>query len=133
MPDLTTKDIDRLEQRLLKRRDELRWIIHDALLDSRREDYVELATQVHDAGEESVAALIEGLNHAALDREVEEVQDVEAALERIKAATYGTCVDCGDAIDGARLDAYPTAKRCLRCQSAHEGARRGGKDYTPSL
>ena len=45
---------------------------------------------------------------------------------------YGKCVDCGDAITYERLDAYPTAKRCITCQSRHEN-RRGGRDATPSL
>lgn len=133
MPALSDNDITQFEQRLTKRREELRWLIHDALIASKREDYIELAGSVHDAGEESVAELLADMSLATLDREVDELRDVEAALARIAGGTYGQCTDCGDDIGRARLDAYPTAKRCLRCQNAYETRKRGGRDATPSL
>lgn len=133
MAPLERTDLERYEQRLGKRREELRWIIHDALVESKREDFLELAGAVHDAGEESVADLLEGLSHATLNREVEELADTEAALRRISIGSYGVCVDCSDEIDRERLNAYPTAKRCITCQTRHESDKRGGKDVTPSL
>ena len=132
MPGLPEKDILRFEQRLKQRREQLRWLVHDALIESKRDDYVKLADQVHDAGEESVAALLEGVNLAILEREVAELQDIEAALARIQDGGYGVCVDCGDAIAPERLEADPTPKRCIGCQSRHEN-RRGGRDATTSL
>lgn len=130
---LRMEDIELFEQRLAKRREELRWLIHDALIASKREDYVELAGSVHDAGEESVAELLADMRLSTLDREVGELRDVEAALARIADGVYGKCTDCGDAIGRERLDAYPTAKRCLRCQTVYETRKRGGRDATPSL
>ncbi|UCH53269.1 MAG: TraR/DksA C4-type zinc finger protein [Pseudomonadota bacterium] len=130
---LSDKDIDRLRQQLLKRREQLRWVVHDTLLESKREDFVDLAGQVHDAAEESFADLLAGVNLAHLDREVKELADIEAALQRISAGTYGECVDCGTDIVLARLDAYPTAKRCQPCQARREDSKRGGRDATPSL
>ena len=53
-----------------------------------------------------------------------------AAREHMKNATYGICIDCGDAVAYERLAAYPTAKRCLGCQQqrertyAHQGTPR---------
>jgi RNA polymerase-binding transcription factor DksA len=133
MGSLTFAELERYEKSLAKRREDLRWIIHDALLESKREDFLELAGAVHDAGEESVADLLEGVNHATLNREVEELADIEAALRRIHVGSYGVCIDCGDEIDRERLSAYPTAKRCLTCQNRHEHEKRGGQDVTPSL
>lgn len=130
---LSVEDLQCFERRLAKRREELRRQIHDALMASRREDYIELAGSVHDAGEEAVAELLADMSLSALDREIGELKDVEAALARIAARTYGTCTDCGDDIGRERLDAYPTAKRCLTCQTKHEAQRRGGRDATPSL
>ena len=57
-----------------------------------------------------------------------DVRDILAARLRMNAGTYGTCVDCGEAIGYQRLLAYPTAKRCIACQREHEselGARVG--------
>lgn len=127
------KDTKQFKQRLVKQREDLHQHIHDALIASQREEYIELAGSVHDAGDESVAELLTGMRLSTVDREVTELQDVEAALSRIAGSVYGKCIDCGDAIDRDRLDAYPTAKRCLRCQTMHETRKRGGRDATPSL
>lgn len=133
MSELSDKDLKHFEQRFLARRDELRRIIHDELLATQREEFVELAGQVHDSGDESIAELLIGIDLASRQRELEEMQDVEAALERITAGSFGECMDCGDDINRSRLDAYPTAKRCLRCQTHYETTQRAGRDATPSL
>jgi len=132
MPVPTEKDLNRFSKRLQERREELRTVIHDALLSSQHEDFAELAGMVHDSGDESFAELLRGVNLASRSRELEESQDVDASLERIKNGTYGICVDCGNAIAPERLDAYLTAKRCITCQSRRENLR-GGRDATPSL
>jgi DnaK suppressor protein len=54
------------------------------------------------------------------EHETAELGDIEAALERIDAGTYGQCTDCGVSISPARLNAYPTAKRCIDCQTVAE-------------
>lgn len=132
MPELPEKQLQQFEQRLRSRREELRDIIHAELANSQEQNYSELAGMVHDAGDESFAELMRGINLTTRARELEEIQDIEAALERIKNGAYATCVDCGDAITFERLDAYSTAKRCITCQSRREN-RRGGRDATPSL
>jgi len=40
---------------------------------------------------------------------------VEAALERIRAKTYGRCEECGGVIAKKRLEALPFAPTCIRC------------------
>ena len=54
-----------------------------------------------------------------------ELRDVEAALARMSAGTYGECTDCGEAIAPARLRAYPAATRCIACQGAVERREAG--------
>lgn len=98
----------------------LRAQIHEALLRADTETYGELAGQVHDAEDQSLADLLTDVNLAEISRAVQEVRDIDAARLRISHRTYGSCIDCGDAIDRKRLEAYPTAKRCLTCQRAHE-------------
>lgn len=53
----------------------------------------------------------------------EEVRKISAALVRIDDGSYGACLDCGEAIDAARLDAYPYAEDCIDCARQDE---RGG-------
>ena len=42
---------------------------------------------------------------------------VDAALARVEAGTYGTCVVCGGPIGAARLEARPVAETCISCAS----------------
>ena len=57
----------------------------------------------------------------ALDaRESAELNQIQAALDRIAAGTYGACHDCGTDIPMARLHAAPEATRCVACQAATE-------------
>jgi RNA polymerase-binding protein DksA len=73
-----------------------------------------------DSGDESMASTLADFNLSIVDRHVHELRDIEAAFQRIKDATYGTCIDCGDAIGFDRLQAFPTAKRCIVCQEKNE-------------
>ena len=45
---------------------------------------------------------------------------VDDALVRFDNGTYGLCLDCGQEIDAARLEAIPYAPLCLSCQSKRE-------------
>jgi RNA polymerase-binding transcription factor DksA len=64
-------------------------------------------------------------NDATLDaldaRGRQELAAVSAALERIAAGTYGTCLRCGESIPAARLRAEPTARTCLACARPESG------------
>jgi RNA polymerase-binding protein DksA len=53
-----------------------------------------------------------------------EISKIARALDQIKNNTYGICVDCGEDIPMARLEAHPFADRCIRCATAAEAARR---------
>jgi DnaK suppressor protein len=44
------------------------------------------------------------------------IKEVDAALARIDAGTFGLCTACGHPIAEARLDALPWAALCIDCQ-----------------
>jgi RNA polymerase-binding protein DksA len=48
------------------------------------------------------------------------IQEVEAALARIDAGTFGTCVVCGKPIGEQRLEAVPYATLCIDDKRALE-------------
>ena len=48
------------------------------------------------------------------------LQQVDHALERVAAGTYGTCENCGKPIPPERLDARPYATLCVNCQQQRE-------------
>ena len=52
----------------------------------------------------------------ALRRQAEaNLAEVDAALARLAAGTYGTCASCGGPIAPERLDALPANPRCVSC------------------
>jgi DnaK suppressor protein len=60
------------------------------------------------------------LEFAMDERETAELRQINAALARIEAGTYGQCIDCGVEIPAARLHAAPEAARCIACQEKAE-------------
>ena len=48
------------------------------------------------------------------------LEQVDKALERMGAGTYGICERCGEPIDFARLKAIPQATLCMSCQKVAE-------------
>jgi RNA polymerase-binding protein DksA len=45
---------------------------------------------------------------------------MERAIERVDAATYGRCESCGNPIPKARLQAFPSATLCVACKQREE-------------
>lgn len=117
---LTEAQLQEFRARLRARRQTLLEETRQILIESDEETYIRLAGEVHDSGEQSVADLLVDLDLADVDRHIEGIRDVEAALRRITDQSYGICIDCEGEIAYARLNAYPTAKRCIRCQELHE-------------
>jgi len=52
------------------------------------------------------------------ERAIVSIADIEAALGRIEAGTYGQCVDCGRLIAVERLEVIPFARQCVTCTAA---------------
>ncbi len=129
--ELTPQQLEALRQKLLARRIELKQLIRDELLKTDAERYGELAGQVHDMEEASVADMLVDLNLATIEHHVAELRQVEDALARIQEGEYGRCVECGGPIGLARLEANPEALRCIRCQEAWERTHAG--TTTPAL
>ncbi len=45
-----------------------------------------------------------------------QLDEVEKALARIEAGTYGVCANCGKEIPAARLEARPESTLCIDCK-----------------
>jgi DnaK suppressor protein len=63
---------------------------------------------------------------ALLARAREQITEIDAAIGRLDAGTYGVCVRCGRPIGRERLAARPAAATCVRCarRVALESAKR---------
>ena len=128
---VTTKQVSEFRTKLDQRYRQLLEEIHEELLATDEQHFIDLAGQVHDLEEESVADLLIDLDLAVIDMHINEVRNIEAALRRIQVGAFGICIDCDAEIEVARMRAFPTAKRCLDCQQNFE--RNYAGNNTPSL
>ncbi|HET7586933.1 MAG TPA: TraR/DksA C4-type zinc finger protein [Gammaproteobacteria bacterium] len=114
------KDYAELENTLRERREAVREEIERHLAEAEEDQYRDIAHRVRDAGEASVYDLIKGLEFERIETESREMEAVEHALIKFDNSQYGLCEDCGREIRLERLQAEPTALRCLECQEKHE-------------
>jgi RNA polymerase-binding transcription factor DksA len=124
---VTAKQQRALRTALEQRHQNLREEIREELLASDEQHFIDLAGQVHDLEEESVADLLVDLDLAVIDMHINELRDIEAAMRRLNVGAYGVCIECDDELEVERLRAYPTAKRCLPCQQNYERNHAGNK------
>ena len=72
--------------------------------------------------EEALAECAQSLPDPVAQRRSADLQatinEIDAALARIDAGTYGSCVRCGSAIPVERLQMRPFAGRCVTCAAA---------------
>ncbi len=54
-----------------------------------------------------------------LERARSEIADLDRALGRLDAGTYGTCAGCGGRIATERLLARPATTTCVTCAAGH--------------
>ena len=55
-----------------------------------------------------------------VQRDLNELVDVRAALTRFEEGTYGICIDCAKPLDLLSLTAIPAAVRCMAYQTQFE-------------
>ena len=54
---------------------------------------------------------------ALLDAAHSRLAELDAATDRLRAGTYGTCASCGQPVARARLAARPETRLCVQCAS----------------
>ena len=123
--DTTEARLTRLRATLERRRTQLKRRVA-AERQAETEGHPDLSSGGHDRGDEAQAGMQSDVNQALQTREQGEIQEIDAALVRMDAGTYGICVDCGAEVGARRLDAYPAARRCRACEGKHERGGEGG-------
>jgi DnaK suppressor protein len=112
-------------------RDRERYLVLKGLLEARRgeiqdklrslrESLPREAAEVRDMEEQSVDDLVSDVDFALMEMKSETLRQIDAALRRLDAGSYGVCTDCGAEIAEARLKALPFALVCRDCQEAVE-------------
>jgi DnaK suppressor protein len=88
-----------------------------------RVDGAEKPHEVLDPGDTAELDAQEDLEFVLIQMKAETLGKITEALWRLDNGTYGDCVECGNAIAGARLRALPFAVRCKECEEARETAQ----------
>src|SRR5688500_8123870 len=78
--------------------------IHDSLR-SLRETLPAQVAEVKDAEEQSVQDFVQDVELALIEMKSETLGQIDEAIRRLEAGTYGTCGNCGQEIAEARLKA----------------------------
>jgi len=68
--------------------------------------------------EEEATETLELEKRIVLEKRIrEQLAGVEHALHKFEEGTYGSCDNCGQPIDPARLEALPEASLCMKCKA----------------
>ena len=113
-------DLVRRRDELLDLRGRVLGAAQDIVADD--DDQSELSSA---AGDQHIADHASDMFDREVDDSLEEnaeqlVREIDSALERIAAGTYGTCDRCGQSIPEERLDAVPYATLCVECRRIEE-------------
>lgn len=82
-------------------------------------------TQFDDESGEGSTTAVDRERDLALSAQARaEVNEIDVALDKVDAGTYGSCERCGKPIPKARLEAIPWAALCVTCKSGGLSARR---------
>lgn len=131
MAELNEQQLVDFKLLLRARATQLRSEIRQTLERSAEESHVRIAEQARDTEDDSFSNLIVDVNLAEIERDAAELRRIDNAMARITAGSYGQCIDCGRQIPLARLQAEPTASRCVHCQELYEKTH--ATTPTPSL
>ena len=117
---LQNEQLESLQAAMRARQTQLREEIRQALIKSDSEHYLQIADSVRELEDESFADLIVDVGLAEIDRDLDELRAIDAALLRVADGSYGVCEACDKPIDVRRLNLTPQALRCIDCQTIFE-------------
>ena len=120
MANLTDDQLGQLRKNLLDRQRVLMVEVKDKREQAAAAGNEEAIGTPGDAGDESVMRMITDLDIQEAGRDLEELNDIEAALRRMDDGSYGDCDECGQEIGFPRLNVQPTATRCITDQEQFE-------------
>jgi DnaK suppressor protein len=113
---LTKEQINSLKEELLARKEQL------LLETSSSQTLIQELLEDHSSDETDCAEMAsDSFNmNQVRNKQLEEIEDINLALEKIKNNTYGICDMCGANIGIRRLRIKPYARFCVDCRPIYE-------------
>ena len=113
------KDLKRLKDLILRQRLE----IYDRL-QGLESEWETLSARDIEMEEEAQKADLTALFDQLEELDKQEIEEIDVALTKMAAATYGTCEKCRKLISLKRLETLPATRLCTRCtRKAEEKTR----------
>jgi len=108
------------KQKLICSLGKLRLDITEILLRSNHSSHLLLAKQIEKMSCDELIEVIDKLNLPSISQKINEISEIDAALNNIQIGLYGFCSDCEEVISAEQLNAQPTTQRCIRCDSKYK-------------
>lgn len=112
--------LENFRKTLLEQKKKLLEKVESSVKTNKEEDKEEVGDAADIASDYYERELAMNLSEAERQR----LREVEDALERIEAGSYGQCESCSNMISTPRLEALPFAKLCIECQAKEEQSRK---------
>ena len=106
------QSLSRFRKTLKEQRD----AVHLRLAGAREQGRGVSRSEIKDEGDRGSASMASEMSAVQQTQAQALLADINAALDRIDAGTFGQCLNCGCEISAKRLVALPWAPYCITCQ-----------------
>ncbi len=113
---MNSKKLERYKKMLLEKRTDLQAELNRRVGEESRTDRSDAMDSV-DQADSSYAV---DYNLTLREKIIQQIREVDEALERIPQGSYGVCDNCGEDIPEGRLKVRPNARYCAACKEALE-------------
>jgi len=113
---LNEKEIEEFKRELRERKDQIEKNLNGTSLELSAMRNLELK----DEGDHASVSARTAIDSAILDQQRKELAEIDLALDKIKAGTYGICEMCEEPIGFERLKVKPFARFCITCREITE-------------
>jgi DnaK suppressor protein len=113
---MAAMDLAQIKEKLIEQRREIFYRLQN--LDDGWQELSQHDIEMEEEAQK--AGLSEIFNQLDL-QEQHEIEEIDLALSRMDAGTYGICEGCRKEIPPERLQALPATSYCLKCSARHSG------------
>ncbi len=120
MAGLSSERQAEVKERLVARKQNLWLEVKQQLKTSIGDGYQEMLATARDEEDQASVSLLAETQLSLLGPKRQELEAIEAALQRLENGNYGLCENCGLPIEPRRLEIMPETPLCRNCQSQRE-------------
>ena len=117
---MATVDTEIFRTRLLEERQRVEHVLTQVTNHRTIEDETDEETVDNHLGDAASITFDREMDHSLEENSGNVLAAIDEALRRIEEGTFGTCARCGKTIGAERLEAMPSATKCIDCKRQEE-------------